>query len=152
MLRPAPCALPRPAADQGACLSAHRRPAIRFRDAPRGTCRWCGEAILHGSGPKQGRVDARRRWHPDCVAQYNLTDPRELRRLVRKRDRGVCRACGLDTSALRRKVRGLGRATHLRALARARVPATVALLRCGRGRCRAQPLRELGFQPRRSLW
>jgi hypothetical protein len=44
---------------------------------------------------------------------------------VRKRDRGVCRACGLDTSALRRKVRGRGRAKHLR---------------------------ELGFQPRRSLW
>ena len=125
MLRPAPCARPRPAADQGACLSAHRRPTIRFSDAPRGTCRWCGGAILHASGPKQGRVDARRRWHPDCVAQYNLTDPRELRRLVRKRDREVCRACGLDTGGLRREVRGRGRAKRLR---------------------------ELGFQPRRSLW
>jgi 5-methylcytosine-specific restriction endonuclease McrA len=70
-------------------------------------------------------VDYRRRWHPDCVATYEATDPRELRRHVRKRDRGICRACGLDTLALKRKIQGRGRARRLR---------------------------ELGFHPRRSLW
>ena len=103
----------------------HRRPTIHFSDAPRGTCRWCGELILHPAGEKQGEVDARRRWHPACVEAYEDSDPRELRRRVRKRDRGVCRACGLDTNRLRREVRGRGRASRLRAL---------------------------GFQPRRSLW
>lgn len=106
-------------------MAEHRRPEIRFSDAPRGTCRWCGQAILHGPGPKEGRVDRRRRWHPACVDDYDRSDPREQRRLARKRDRGVCRACGLDTNALRRKIRGRGRAARLR---------------------------ELGFHPRRSLW
>lgn len=103
----------------------HRRPTIQFSDAPRGTCRWCGETILYGAGDKQGRVDLRRRWHPACVDEYNASDPRELRRLVRKRDRGVCAACGLDTHALRREVRGKGRTAKLR---------------------------ELGFKRRGSLW
>jgi 5-methylcytosine-specific restriction endonuclease McrA len=106
-------------------LSGHRRPTIRYSDAPRGTCRWCGEEIVHGPGPKQGRVDLRRRWHPPCVAIYNATDARELRRRVRKRDRGICCACGLDTNALKRQVKGKGRAAKLR---------------------------ELGFPLRRSLW
>lgn len=44
---------------------------------------------------------------------------------MRKRDRGVCRACGLDTNRLRREVQGRGRTRRLR---------------------------ELGFLPRRSLW
>ena len=97
-------------------LSGHRRPTIPYTDAPRGTCRWCGEAILHGPGPKQGQADLRRRWHPHCVETYNATDARELRRLARKRDRAICRACGLDTNALKREVRGRGRAAKLRAL------------------------------------
>jgi 5-methylcytosine-specific restriction endonuclease McrA len=103
----------------------HRRPSIPFSDAPRGTCRWCGEPILHGPGPKQGRADFRRRWHPACVAAYEASDPRVLRTTVRKRDRGVCCSCGVDTNRLRRELRGKGRAAKLRAL---------------------------GFHPRRSLW
>lgn len=106
-------------------MTAHRRPEIRFSDAERGTCRWCGEAIVYGDGPKQGTPDRRRRWHPDCVDDYNLSDPREARRRVRRRDRGICAACGIDTRALRRAHRG-------------------------RGSVRA--LRALGFVPRRSLW
>jgi len=106
-------------------VTAHRRPPIPFTDAPRGTCRWCGQPILHESGAKQGNLDLRRRWHPRCVDAYNESDPREARRAVRKRDRGRCGACGLDTYALRRQIRGRG--SHRR-------------------------LRELGFKPRRSLW
>ena len=61
-------------------------------------------------------MDLRRRWHPQCVDAYDATDPRELRRRVRKRDREICRACGLDTKALSRRVRGKGRAAKLREL------------------------------------
>jgi 5-methylcytosine-specific restriction endonuclease McrA len=103
----------------------HRRPEILFTDAPRGTCRWCGETILHTAGEKKGSVDRRRRWHPVGADAYNATDPRELRRQVRLRDRGFCTACRLDTYALRRKLKGRGMAKQLRAK---------------------------GFVPRRSLW
>jgi 5-methylcytosine-specific restriction endonuclease McrA len=106
-------------------LASHRRPEIPFSDAPRASCRWCGEAILYASGPRAGKPDARRRWHPECVDAYNASDPREARRRVRHRDRGRCAECGLDTYALRRKLRGRG--SH-------------------------RKLRELGFQPRKSLW
>ena len=106
-------------------MTAHRRPQIRFSDAPRGTCRWCGEPILHETGAKKGERNNRRRWHQPCVDTYNESDPREARRAVRKRDRGRCADCGLDTYALRRKLKGRG--SH-------------------------RKLRELGFKPRRSLW
>lgn len=95
-------------------MSQHRRPSIPFSDAPRGTCRWCGQSILHEAGTKKGEVNFRRRWHPACVDEYNQSDPREARRRVRKRDRGICSACGLDTHALRREVRGRGRTAKLR--------------------------------------
>lgn len=106
-------------------MTDHRRPNIPFTDAPRGTCRWCGDKILYASGPKEGKLDRRRRWHPECVDAYEASDPREARRKVRKRDRGHCARCGLDTYALRRSLRGRGRARALRAR---------------------------GFIPRRSLW
>ncbi len=70
-------------------------------------------------------MNARRRWHPACVEEYEASDPREARRRVRLRDRGICRACGLDTRRLAREMRGRGRARRLR---------------------------ERGFHPRRSLW
>jgi 5-methylcytosine-specific restriction endonuclease McrA len=106
-------------------MSAHRRPAIPFSDAPRGTCRWCGEAIVHEDGAKRGEPNRRRRWHPACVSGYEESDPREARRRVRKRDRGRCATCGLDTVKLRGKIRGKG------AFAKTR---------------------ELGFKPRKSFW
>lgn len=97
-------------------MTAHRRPIIRFSDAPRGTCRWCGESIVHESGEKQGELNRRRRWHPACVDAYNESDPREARRRVRKRDRGRCAVCRVDTNQIRREVQGRGRARKLRAL------------------------------------
>ena len=103
----------------------YRRPEIPFTDAPRGTCRWCGEPILYDSGAKRGSLDRRRRWHPACVAAYDATDPRELRRRVRRRDRGVCALCRLDTYELRRAFKGRGMWARMR---------------------------EKGFVPRRSLW
>ena len=106
-------------------VTAHRRPRIPFSDAPQGTCRWCGQAILHETGPKKGKRNNRRRWHQPCVDTYNESDPREARRSVRKRDRGHCANCHIDTYALRRKLKGRG--SH-------------------------RKLRELGFKPRMSLW
>lgn len=73
----------------------------------------------------KGELNRRRRWHPSCVDSYNASDPREVRRRLRKRDRGVCAHCRLDSYALGRELRG-------------------------RGRTRA--LRERGFKPRQSLW
>jgi 5-methylcytosine-specific restriction protein A len=103
----------------------HRRPEIPFTDAPRGSCRWCGESILYDSGAKRGTLDRRRRWHPACVAAYNATDPRELRRRVRRRDGGVCALCRVNTNQLRRAFKGRGMWARMRAK---------------------------GFVPRRSLW
>ena len=109
----------------GRAMTAHRRPEIRFTDAPRGVCRWCGEPILHLDGAKAGEPNLRRRWHPECVEAYNDSDPREVRRRLRKRDRGLCASCGLDTLALKKSLKGRGM---------------------------ARALRERGFVPRRSLW
>ena len=97
-------------------MTAHRRPTIRFSDAPRGTCRWCGEPILHASGNKQGEPNRRRRWHPACLRTDTASDPRLARQRVRRRDRGRCAACGVDTHVIRREVQGRGRAKKLRAL------------------------------------
>lgn len=106
-------------------MTAHRRPEIPFSDAPRGECRWCGKPILHEAGGKRGEPNLRRRWHPVCVEQYMESDPREARRRVRKRDRGICATCGVDTYAVRRRHRGRGA---------------------------TRKLRELGYKPRKSLW
>lgn len=89
-------------------MAEHRRPAIPFSDAPRGTCRWCGASILYDGGARRGEIDRRRRWHPHCVDVYNATDPRELRRRVRRRDGGRCAVCRLDTYELKRRMRGRG--------------------------------------------
>jgi 5-methylcytosine-specific restriction endonuclease McrA len=133
-------------------VTAHRRPAIPFSDAPRGTCRWCGEAILYASGPHAGEPNRRRRWHPQCVDEYNASDPREARRLVRKRDRTVCAKCGTDTNALRRRLRDqVARAAAKRAAGDGRQRSAATKKRAStRGLTKA--LREQGFKPRQSLW
>jgi 5-methylcytosine-specific restriction endonuclease McrA len=59
------------------------------------------------------------------VRAWLESDPRAARRRVRSRDRGVCAACGTDTYALRRLIRGPGSTRKLRAL---------------------------GYRPRKSLW
>ncbi len=108
-------------------MTTHRRPEIRFSDAPQGICRWCGEEILFESGDKKGSVNRRRRWHRECVDVYNTSDPREARRRIRKRDRGRCAGCGVDTYQVRRELRKIGR-----------------------GRARA--IRERGYKPGQSFW
>ncbi|MCP4039639.1 MAG: HNH endonuclease [bacterium] len=108
-------------------MSEHRRPRIPFTDAPRGVCRWCGKDILYSSGEKQGAVDRRRRWHRACVDAYNTSDPREARRRIRKRDRGHCAICKVDTYRVRRELKKLRRG-------------------------RAKATRERGYKPGKSFW
>ena len=108
-------------------MTTHRRPEIPFSNAPRGVCRWCGEEILFETGDKQGSVNRRRRWHQACVDIYNASDPQEARRRMRKRDRGRCATCHVDTYKVRRELRKIGR-----------------------GRTRA--IRDRGYKPRQSFW
>lgn len=62
-------------------------------------CRWCGTEV-------SGR---RISWCSDaCVEEYMIRkSPGFARSQVRKRDKGVCSACGVDTYRLRRAFRSL---------------------------------------------
>lgn len=69
---------------------------LSMRDLPKrepGLCRYCGEPIPKGR---------RRTWcSQECVDQYLVRSGITLRSQVRKRDRGVCSACGLDCIAFK---------------------------------------------------
>lgn len=108
-------------------MTTHRRPDIPYTDAPRGTCRWCGQYIVFEVGDRCGEVNKRRRWHQACVDTYNESDPREARRRIRKRDRGRCADCCVDTYKVRRE-----------------------LMKLGRGR--AKSIRAKGYKPGKSFW
>jgi 5-methylcytosine-specific restriction endonuclease McrA len=74
-------------------MSAHRKPPLppHFDCTPVGTCRWCNQAI----GLTRTGKESRARWHPACVKEYQLMFwPSEARKVVWKRDKGVCRSCG----------------------------------------------------------
>lgn len=57
-------------------MTSHRKVPIQFTDAPRGTCRWCGELIL----TPEGKVYRKARWHKGCNADYwlHFDRPRQL--------------------------------------------------------------------------
>lgn len=74
-------------------MSAHRTPPkpLSYDTADPGQCRWCGESILKADGSTNKRA----KWHPKCVMEYKLIHwPKETRRAVYKRDKGVCAKCG----------------------------------------------------------
>lgn len=81
-------------------MSTQRKPTINPKWKPssrgpngRGLCKWCLKEVPAG----------KRTWCSDaCVKDYLSRDPRELRKAARKRDKGVCQSCGLDTVAFRR--------------------------------------------------
>jgi len=60
-------------------------------DFPRGKCRWCAGTIRH----RNGAVQYRRRWHPECVELYKIATSNDYAYayLVR-RDGLVCQGCG----------------------------------------------------------
>ncbi len=71
-------------------------------------CRWC-----------RGVVRAPRlSWCSDkCVTEYRERyDARYQKRLVRKRDRGICQLCGLDVAKLERAVRAALKTSRAEAL------------------------------------
>jgi hypothetical protein len=72
-----------------------------------GECRWCGEPVYRRDPAGYVRVDRRSWWHrgrvvhpdaepePDCLGEY-LAQAFTFREQVRRRDRGLCAACGRD--------------------------------------------------------
>ncbi len=83
-------------------MSTRRRlPEPPFTDAPWGTCRWCGKGISKPDGTQ----NLRRRWHQACLDEFLDLDIGRVRLKVFDRDRGVCAACGVDTSALEAEMR-----------------------------------------------
>lgn len=77
---------------------------VRIKDRPRGPngrglCRQCNQEVPPGRLTFCGDT---------CVDAWRVkTSPAHARRLVRKRDRGVCAECGLDTKALDKWLRTL---------------------------------------------
>lgn len=62
-----------------------RRPPLPFYQAPKGTCRWCGQTVMAPA----------RNWHPECAAAYSLAiNSGSQRATVWQRDKGVCKGCG----------------------------------------------------------
>jgi hypothetical protein len=61
-------------------------------NSPKGTCRFCGEAII-----ENGKQNLRKNWHKECVGIWLvMSDPREARRHVWKRESGICQGCEKD--------------------------------------------------------
>ena len=73
-------------------MSRHRIDPRAGWVKPNGKCRWC-----------KGEVPGRRTFCSEaCIHEHKLrTQPGYVRDQVHARDKGVCRACGLDTDALR---------------------------------------------------
>lgn len=74
-------------------MSAHRKPPKpeHYDIIVKGQCRYCGKPILRDDGT----INRRSTWHPLCVKEYKLIYfPKETRKAVWKRDRGVCAGCG----------------------------------------------------------
>lgn len=72
------------------------RGRIELPRRARGRCRWCGRKI------KQKR---RRNWcSGECVDSYMQASTKSIKAQVRKRDRGICALCGLDTIHLRKNL------------------------------------------------
>lgn len=77
---------------------SHRKVPIPFEHGPEETCKWCGEAIVHG------RVKVRR-WHdgrkdePNCLRGYNLVSNHDsFRSHCRDIGRHHCWTCGAGRS------------------------------------------------------
>ena len=106
----------------------------RFPDAPRGTCRWCGERV-------ESRDAARRRWHRQCREAMSIRLRwSAMRRHVVGRDGPACRACGLDgADAERELLRQSREAGYLTARGLSLVPLGRVLV-------------DSGYDPSRSLW
>lgn len=61
----------------------------------RGWCRWCEAMILYESGPKAGRQNKHRHWHPACAIEYGLHSEASAQMdYLAERDGMKCADCG----------------------------------------------------------
>lgn len=81
---------------------SHRKCPIPYTDAPRGTCRWCGQAITD----IPGKQNLRKRWHTGCLSDYILHTDREaqLKHLLALGTR--CASCGGQIPMWRKESEG----------------------------------------------
>jgi 5-methylcytosine-specific restriction endonuclease McrA len=71
---------------------ALRRPPLPHWDVGKGSCRWCGDAVLK----PDGSPNPRRRWHDGCVTAYRIACfSADMREAVQARDGGFCAGCGM---------------------------------------------------------
>lgn len=72
-------------------MASHRRPPKPVHwGCSRGTCRFCGEAII-----ENGKVNGRKHWHQACADTWTImNNPADARKAVLKRDRYTCQDCG----------------------------------------------------------
>ena len=69
---------------------AHRAVPMGKWEGP-GWCKWCGGMICHPPGPKAGRQNKARYWHPACVTEWELHSRAERQAaFLRKRDGEGC--------------------------------------------------------------
>ena len=77
----------------------HRRPPKPMSwNCPKGNCRFCGVSIV-----ENGRINRRKHWcRKACIGLWRLINrPREMRRHVFIRDKGVCQECGFFRPSIR---------------------------------------------------
>jgi 5-methylcytosine-specific restriction endonuclease McrA len=76
--------------------SGHRvppRPPFINTSKP-GQCKFCGDPII-----TNGRINRRASWHPQCALRWTIMNsPRDARRFVFVRDRGICKECNKNCS------------------------------------------------------
>ena len=80
-------------------ISGRKERGAQFRYTDKGRCRWCGKKVKK----------PRRTWcSQECVDKYRIrSDPGFVRSQVKKRDKGICALCGVDTLALGRELRDI---------------------------------------------
>lgn len=61
-----------------------RRGKIDTKNRKNGLCTWCGIVV---------KLPKRNWCSKDCFNKYDLTQPSTLKKLVKKRDKGVCAIC-----------------------------------------------------------
>ncbi len=67
----------------------YRRGKINYKIRLNGYCTWCNIEVLK---PK-------RNWcGKECVEKYNLTQPKHLKKIIKKRDKAFCKLCNKKCS------------------------------------------------------
>lgn len=77
-------------------LDIRKPPKPAHWNAPRGTCRLCGEAVLK----RDGTPHKARRWCDSCAPVWRIAaHPQITRAALFMRDHGICAQCGCDCTS-----------------------------------------------------